>query len=171
MDDYPQNNGQDFTVNLSQTIYCKNKVLGLREIALTPTLSKDSNIAVESDINKMDYEDNVDSGEAYGFTTNDSQDKEKEMDIYLYVMVMQCSNSEAHGHKHPILRMLSLNEFKGDSAILRFPDVLYIPLKEHNLSHITVSIRLAGGGDSNCCAEIHNLLKNNTRCTFDIQDL
>jgi hypothetical protein len=154
LDAYPHNNAQNFTSNLSQILYTKSQAIGLREIVIHPVSSSDFVSANNS------ISDNA---------ANTFQGKEKE--VYMYVMLTQCANVEVHGHRHPIVRMLTTSEFTQNSSILRFPDVLYVPIKEYNLSHITVTIRPADIINSGCCIQSDNILKGITRCTFHIQDL
>jgi hypothetical protein len=155
LDSYPLNNPHEFTVNLSQTFYTQGKAIGLREICLTRkkvTSIDDSLEREEGDVSR-------------------SAAESESHNVYLYVMVTQCSNSECNGHRHPVLRMIGLNEFSDTSSIIRFPDVLFIPLKEHNLNRISVCIRLSPTKSSHCCIQSENLLSGETRCTFDIVDL
>ena len=86
-----------------------------------------------------------------------------------YVMVSECDESYVGGHTHPVVRMFSSNEFFVRlRAVLRFPDVIYVPLKEFNLSRLSVKIVKA----SDCCtdnsAESINA-KGLTYCTFHIK--
>jgi hypothetical protein len=168
---YPHNNPHDFTVNLSQTIYTKGMSIGLKEICLTPkkvqkggTLKKD----LETSTSEVLHE----TGKTLHFPQDMGVqcDVHKDEDIYLYVFLDETMTSEMHTHRHSVMRMLSLKEFEGESNIVRFADVYYIPLKEHNLSHLTVSIHLAGSKTASCCRPCTNLLTGLTRCTFHVQE-
>jgi hypothetical protein len=156
LDAYPHNTPQHFTAELSQTLYTKSQGIGLREISLHP-ITTSENVHIDS----VDETDKTTP-----LHTNNVKNE-----VYMYVMVAQCSNVDVHGHRHPVVRMLTSSDFTHNSSILRFPDVLYVPLKEYNISQITVSIRPVNIENSSCCVENKNLLTGITRCTFHIQDL
>jgi hypothetical protein len=143
---YPHNNSTDFTCDLSQVLDTKFKSLGLKEISLNPKLSDSQKAEVTSK-------------------------KNEDSEVFLYVIVSQCYASEAHSFKQPIMRMLSLNEFKGVSTLVRFPDVCYIPIKEHYLASLSVSIRLADSDGSGLDCIPSSLFTGITRCTFHLQNI
>ena len=96
--------------------------------------------------------------------------KESVGDTMCYVMVNECGDAEVRGHKHPIARIISLKEFTNKTkAVLRFPDILYVPIKKNFINTISVAIRSV----DSCCSgaqDDDNLdLLGVTRCTFHIK--
>ena len=94
---------------------------------------------------------------------------ESVFDSMAYVMVNECADSEVSGHSHSVIRMISLKEFTNRSrAILRFANVLYVPIEKQAINTITVHIRTVDG----CCDwdSTQDLeLTGITRCTFHIK--
>jgi hypothetical protein len=88
--------------------------------------------------------------------------KSENYDIY-YVMVSECAGSNINSHKHPVLRMLSLKEFTCEKPVLRFQDLIYVPIKQEIISSLTVYLRKA----SHCCETTKAIpVSGTTRCTF-----
>ena len=96
--------------------------------------------------------------------------KETVRDSMIYIMVNECSDSEVGGHRHPVIRVISLKEFTNKAkAILRFPNILYVPIKKNFINSISVSIRSV----DQCCSRQQDDqdidLQGVTRCTFHIK--
>lgn len=86
-------------------------------------------------------------------------------DILFYVLVSECSSAFVGTHTHPVVRLVSLKEFNPRSSLLRFSDVIYAPLKEHNISSLSIQIRRA----DDCCTEPPAELRHGTTtCSFHI---
>lgn len=92
-------------------------------------------------------------------------------DAMLHIMVDVCRDCEVGSHKHPVLRQVSLREYLLKSTpILRFPNVLYLPIRQDYMNSITVSVRLA----DKCCSSARLASDLNisgvTRCTFRMKE-
>lgn len=135
---FPDNDCKNFIVELSQTLDTRNCFLGLVELM-------------------------IDLPNSYKFGAASAGEST------LYVLVSECADSLVGGHSHPVLRMISVRGIDiRRKAIVRFPDVLYVPVKEHLISRLTV--RLVGI-DTCCSDSTANVLPliGVTRCTFHLK--
>lgn len=146
---HPTNNATSFTSILSQPLHVRSHYIGLTEISITP-----KPVAAKT-------------GDKNGAAVDDSSCT-RDSSGYIYVMLPQCDTSESHGHRYPILRMVALSEFTSTNPIIRFPDTVYIPLKEYNLSAITVLLADAPDAKSGCCIATSHVT-GITRCTFHVR--
>ena len=134
---FPNNTPQNFIVELSQTLDTRNCYLGLQELIIDAT---DDFKYGTADVSKSTF----------------------------YVLVSECGDSLVGEHSHPVLRMLSLRGIDARrKAVIRFSNVMYLPIKEHLISRLTV--RLVRAED--CCSDSPEKLpiQGITRCTFHLK--
>jgi hypothetical protein len=155
LDTYSANNASSFTSCLSEEIDVESASIGLCELSITPKNDKNTNKTNTASCDQS----SKDESSTCTVSSN-----------YVFIMLPQCTNSEAHGHKHPIIRLVGLNEFTHDTSVIRFPDVVYIPFRVYKLSHITVWIRpVPERSNENCCVTSNDIVSGITRCTFHVK--
>lgn len=137
---YPLNNSHSFTCQLSQPITVSPRAyIGLQELAIDLR-----NLRTARPRRKAFFDDDL-----------------------FYVMVSECSSSFASTHTHPIVRMVSLKEFSAGPSLLRFSDVIYIPLKVQVIPTLSIQLRSV----DKCCSEEEAdspIQKGITSCVFHI---
>lgn len=102
LETYPKNKANLFTTCFSQPLHTKHHEIGLCELSIEAKKK-----------------------------VSDDTDEVSDNATFIYIMLAQCETSESHGHRHQILRMVSPAEFAPSTPLIRFPDVVYIPLKEY----------------------------------------
>ena len=87
-------------------------------------------------------------------------------DAGVYLMIEECSPSFLDYTSAPIIRKMSLLEFRKYTPVVRFDNTLYVRLRGKNTSTLTIS--LCPSDSSWTLTDEH--LTGSTKCTFHITD-